>query len=163
MGYLKIQRFQCKRFEAISDISSVSLLSPADAKDNGFLPAADALTNLPPISRPLTPNSEPISNQNDEFEFLESTTKEIILVKDTSGNFFAEGFTPPFPRRPSSTGSQTATGMKGQNPGQGGGNSNPGSVSKADSCSSNPTPKATPEGMNYGLGSPPKNKKLSAK
>lgn len=66
------------------------------------------------------------------------------------------------PRRPSSTGSQTATGMNGQNPGQGGGNSNPGSGSEAGSCSSNPTPKATPEVINYCLGSPPKTKKQKA-
>jgi len=102
--------------------------------------------------------SSSISNQNGEFEFLESTTKEIILAKDTSGNFFAQGLTPSLPRRPSSTGSQTATGMNGQNPGQGGG----GSGSEAGSCSSNPTPKATPEVMNYGLGSPPKTKKQKA-
>jgi hypothetical protein len=87
--------------------------------------------------------SSSISNQNGEFEFLESTTKEIILAKDTSGNFFAQGLTPSLPRRPSSTGSQTATGMNGQNPGQGGGggNSNPGSGSKSGSCLSNPTPR----------------------
>jgi hypothetical protein len=79
-------------------------------------------------------NSSSILTQNNEFEFLESTTKKIILAKDTSGSFFAEGFTPSLPRRPSSTGSQTATGMNGQNPGQYGGNSNPGSGSEAGSC-----------------------------
>jgi hypothetical protein len=40
-------------------------------------------------------NSSSISNQNDEFDFLESTTKEIILAKNTTGNFFANGFRPP--------------------------------------------------------------------
>ena len=86
-------------------------------------------------------NSSSISNQNDEFDFLESTTKEIILAKDTSGNFFAEGFTPLLPRRPTSTGSQTPMGMGGSNPGQGG---NPGSASEAVNSSSNlpdPNPK----------------------
>ena len=86
-------------------------------------------------------NSSSISNQNDEFDFLESTTKEIILAKDTSGNFFAEGFTPPLPRRPTSTGSQTPMGMGGSDPGQGG---NPGSASEAVNSSSNlpdPNPK----------------------
>ena len=42
-------------------------------------------------------NSSSISNQNDESDFLESTTREIILFKNTSSNFFADGFTPPFP------------------------------------------------------------------
>ena len=107
-------------------------------------------------------NSSSISTQNNECEFLESTTKEIIFVKDTSGNFFADGFKPFLPRRPSSTGSQTATVMNGQNPGQGGGNSNPGSGSEAGSCSSNPTPKATPEVINYVLVSPPKTKNQKA-
>lgn len=32
-------------------------------------------------------NRPSISNQIDEFDFLESTTKEIILAKDTSGIF----------------------------------------------------------------------------
>ena len=65
-------------------------------------------------------------------------------------------------RRLSSTGSQTATGINGQNPDQGGGNSNPGSGSEAGSGSSNPTPKATSEAINYYLGSPPKTKKQKA-
>ena len=71
-------------------------------------------------------NSSSISTKNDELEFLESTTKDIILAKDNSGSFFAEGFTPPLPRRSTSTGSQIAMGMGGSNPGQGG---NPGSGS----------------------------------
>jgi hypothetical protein len=50
--------------------------------------------------------------------------------------------------------------MNGQNPGQGGGNSNPGSGSEAGSCSSNPTPKATPEVIHYD--SPPKTKNKKA-
>lgn len=86
-------------------------------------------------------NSSSISNQNDEFDFLERTTKEIILAKDTSGNFFAEGFTPPLPRRSTSTGSQTRIGTGGPNPGQGG---NPGSASEAVNSLSNlpdPNPK----------------------
>ena len=62
-------------------------------------------------------NSSSVSNQNDEFDFLKSTTKKVILAKDTSGNFFAEGFSPPLPRRPTSTGHQTAMGMGGSNPG----------------------------------------------
>jgi dihydrofolate reductase len=47
-------------------------------------------------------NSSSISTQNDELEFLESTTKEIILAKDTNGSFFTEGFQPPLPKRPGS-------------------------------------------------------------
>lgn len=31
--------------------------------------------------------SSSISNQNDELDFLESTTRDIILAKDTSGDF----------------------------------------------------------------------------
>lgn len=75
-------------------------------------------------------DSSSISTKNDELEFLESTTKDIILAKDNSGSFFAEGFTPPLPRRSISTGSQTAMGMGGSNPGQGG---SPGSGSSAPS------------------------------
>ena len=113
------------------------------------------------IVRPISYDEMRIRHPNNKFEFLESTTKKIILVKDTSGSFFAEGFTPPLPRRPSSTESQTATSMNGQNPGQGGGNPNPGSGSEAGSCSLNPTPtpKAAPESINYVLGSSPKTKK----
>lgn len=44
-------------------------------------------------------NSSSISNQNDEFDFL-----KVTLAKNTSGNFFAEGFSPPMPRRPTATG-----------------------------------------------------------
>lgn len=71
-------------------------------------------------------NRPSISDQIDEFDFLESTTKEIILVKDNSASFFAESFSPPLPRRPTSTESQTAMEMGGSNPGQG---ENPGSAS----------------------------------
>jgi hypothetical protein len=48
--------------------------------------------------------------------------------------------------------------------GQGGsvGNSNLSSGSEAGSCSSNPTPKATPDEMNYGIGSPSKTKQQKA-
>ena len=79
-------------------------------------------------------NSSSISNQNDEFDFLKSTAKKVILAKDTSGNFFAEGFSPPLPRRPTPTEHQTAMGMGGSNPGQGG---NPCSASGAVNSSSN--------------------------
>ena len=94
-----------------------------------------------PQENVMVVNSSSISNQNDEFDFLERTTKEIILAKDTSGNFFAEGFTPPLPRRSTSTGSQTRIGTGGPNPGQGG---NPGSASEAVNSLSNlpdPNPK----------------------
>nr|UDP55519.1 hypothetical protein orf238b [Schizostauron trachyderma] len=37
-------------------IITFSLVSPADAKDNGFLPGADAWSNKPSISRPLRRN-----------------------------------------------------------------------------------------------------------
>jgi hypothetical protein len=80
----------------------------------------------------------------------------------------AEGFTPSISRSGRSSrgysDSRPATGASGQNPGGGGsgGNSNIGSGSEADSCSSNPTPKATPEVMHYGLGSQPKTKKQKA-
>ena len=77
-----------------------------------------------------------------------------------------EGFIPPISRPGrSSSGyfdSRPATGASGQNPGGGGGNSDIGSGSDANSCSLNPTPKATPEVMNYGLGSQPKTKKQKA-
>ena len=39
-------------------------------------------------------NSSSISNENDELDFLENTIKEIILAKDNSNSFFADGFTP---------------------------------------------------------------------
>lgn len=91
-------------------------------------------------------NSSSISNQTNEFDFLESITKEIILAKDRSGNFFADCFPLPLPQRHRG---RTTIGMNGQNPGQGGGNSNLGSGSEAASSSSNPTPKATPEVINY--------------
>ena len=54
--------------------------------------------------------------------------------------------------------------MNGQNPGQGGGSSNPGSGSNPDSYSLNPTPKCRPEVVNHGLGlgSAPKTKKQKA-
>ena len=58
-------------------------------------------------------NSSSISNQNDELDFLESTTRDIILAKDTSGNFFADGFTPPLPKR---QGGRTTNGIGGSNP-----------------------------------------------
>ena len=80
----------------------------------------------------------------------------------------AEGFTPPIHRPGRSShgysGSRTATGASGQNPGGGGsgGNSNIGSENEVGSCSSNPTPKATPEVTHSGLGSPPKTKKQKA-
>ena len=81
-------------------------------------------------------NSSSISNQNDEFDFLESTTKEIILAKDTSGNFFAEGFTPFLPQRP---GSRTTNGIEGSN--SGGSRPAPSSENLDGNCPSNPTPK----------------------
>jgi hypothetical protein len=75
-------------------------------------------------------------------------------TKDSSG-FFAEAFTSPLPQRPRS---RTAKGMGGSNPGSGSGGSS-GSGSESGSCSINPTPKATPEAINHGLGSAPKTKK----
>lgn len=90
---------------------------------------------------------------------------EPVEAKD---NWFlpgAEGFTPPISRPgQSSRGYSDSRPASGQNPGGGGsgGNPNPSSESQAGSCSSNPTPKATPEVMNYGLGSPPKTKKQKA-
>ena len=115
-----------------------------------------------PQENAVVVNSSSILTKSDELEFLEGNIEEIILAKDSNGSFFAEGFLPPLPQR---RGGRTTTGMNGQNPGQGGGgggHSNPGSGSEAGSCSSNPTPKATPEVMNYGLGSPPKTKKQKA-
>lgn len=79
-------------------------------------------------------NNSSISNQNDEFDFLESTTKDIILAKDISANFFAEGFSPPLPKLSTFTESQTPIKMGGSNPGQGG---NLGSASEAVNSSSN--------------------------
>ena len=96
----------------------------------------------------LVVKNSSILTQNNELKFLESTIRSIILAKDISGSFFAEGFTSPLPRRASSIENQIAT---GQNAGPSGGNSNPDSGSKADRCSSNPTPNFPPEVLNYGL------------
>jgi hypothetical protein len=84
--------------------------------------------------------SSSISNQNDELDFLESTTRDIILAKDTSGNFFADGFTPPLPKR---QGGRTTNGIGGSNPGNGSGGSSsaPSSGNLDGNCPSNPTPK----------------------
>lgn len=81
-------------------------------------------------------DSPSISDQIDEFNFLESTSRDIILAKDTSGNFFAEGFTPSFPQR---QGSRTTNGMGGSSPGS---NSAPssGTGNLDGNCRSNPTP-----------------------
>ena len=85
-------------------------------------------------------NRSSISDQIDEFDFLESTTRDIILAKDTSGNFFADGFTPPLPQR---QGYRTTNGIGGSNPGNGSGDSSsapsPGNLD--DNCPSNRTPK----------------------
>ena len=88
-------------------------------------------------------NSSSILTQNDELKFLESNTKEIILVKDTNGSFFAEGFLPPLPQR---LGSRTANKIKAFNPGSvgrewGSDSSDPSSENLDGSCPSNPTPK----------------------
>ena len=85
-------------------------------------------------------NSSSISNQNDELKFLESTTRDIILAKDTSGNFFADGFTPSFPQRQED---RTTNGIGGSNPGNGSGGSSSGSSSGNldGNCPSNSTPK----------------------
>lgn len=99
-------------------------------------------------------NSSSISTENDELEFLEGNTKEIILAKDINGNFFAEGFQPPLPQRP---GSRPTTGIGGSN-----GSSAPSSGNLDGSCSTNPTLKAAAEVGNYVLGSPPKTKKQKA-
>jgi hypothetical protein len=104
-------------------------------------------------------NSYSISNQNDELNFLENNAKEIILVKDTNGNFFAKAFPPPLPQR---LGSRTANGMGGPNPGSGSGWGS-GWESESGSCSINPTPKDTPEVVNYEFRSPPKKQKALEK
>ena len=85
-------------------------------------------------------NSSSISNQNDAFDFLESTSEEIILPKDRSGNFFAEGFTPTLPQR---HGGRTTNGIGGSNPGNGSGGSSPApsSGNLDGNFTSNPTPK----------------------
>ncbi len=116
---------------------------------------------------------------------VESKSKRIIVViclemllifgnvepAGAKDNWFlpgAEGFTAPISRPGQSSrgysDSRPAKGASGQNPAGGGsgGNQNPSSGSDAGSCSSNPTPKAAPEVMNYGLGSPPKTKKQKA-
>lgn len=64
-------------------------------------------------------NSSSISTENDEFECLEDNT-EIILVKDSSGNFFGDGFQPPLTQRP---GSWTTTRIGGSNSVNGSGES----------------------------------------
>ena len=85
--------------------------------------------NVVVVSRPS------ISDQIDE-----STTRDIILAKDTSGNFFADGFTPPLPQR---QGDRTTNGIGGSNPGNGSGGSSsaPSSGNLDGNCPSNPTPK----------------------
>lgn len=84
--------------------------------------------------------SSSISNQNDELDFLESTTRDIILAKDTSGDFFVDGFTPPLPQP---QGGRTTNGIGGSNPGNGNGGSSsaPSSGNLDGNCPSNPTPK----------------------
>ena len=85
-------------------------------------------------------------------------------------NLGVEGFIVPISRpSQSSRGyfdsrpARGASGASGQNPaGGGGGNQNPSSGSDTTSCSSNPTSKAAPEVMNYGLGFQPKTKKQKA-
>ena len=76
-----------------------------------------------------------ISNQIDE-----STTREIILAKDTSGNFFVDGFTSPLPQR---QGDRTTNGIGGSNPGNGSGgpSSAPSSGNLDVNWPSNPTSK----------------------
>lgn len=96
-----------------------------------------------PQENAVVVNSSSLLTKSDELEFLVKR-EEIILAKDSNGSFFAEGFSPPLPQRP---GGRTTTGMNGQNTGEGGG----GGVINS---------KATPEVMNYGLGYPPKTKKL---
>ena len=82
-------------------------------------------------------NSYSISNQNDELDFLESTTRDIILAK---GNFFADGFPSPFPER---QGGRTTNGIGGSNPGNGSGGSSsaPSSGNLDGNGPSNTTPK----------------------
>lgn len=47
-----------------------------------------------PQENVMVVNSSSISNQNDEFDFLERTTEEIILAKDTSGIFLQRALHP---------------------------------------------------------------------
>ena len=85
-------------------------------------------------------NNSSISYQDNELEFLE-ITEDIILAKDTSSNFFAEGFTPPLPQR---QGGRTTNGIGGSNPGNGNGagsSSSPSSGNLDGNCPSNLTPK----------------------
>ena len=74
----------------------------------------------------LEVNNSSISYQDDELDFLESTTEDIILAKDTSStgsSIFAEGFTAPLPQKAQKEGGQTTTGLGGSNPGNGSGGS----------------------------------------
>ena len=90
---------------------------------------------------------------------------EPVSAKDNWFLSGAEGFTPPISRTgQSSRGYSDSRPASGQNPGGSGsgGNPNPSSENQAGSCSSNPTPKTTPEVMDYGLGSRPKTKKQKA-
>ena len=102
-------------------------------------------------------NRPSISDQIDEFNFLESTTKDIILAKDSSGNFFADGFTPPIPQRQEG---RTTNGIGGSNPGNGSGgsSSDPSSGNLDGNCPSNPTPKF-PYQLSPNNGNQNKNKK----
>ena len=86
----------------------------------------------------LEVNNSSISYQDDELDFLESTTEDIILLKDSSStgsSIFAEGFTAPLPQRPQKQGGQTTTGLGGSNPGNGnGGSSSSDSLSNGGMC-----------------------------
>ena len=80
-------------------------------------------------------NRPSISDQIDE-----STTRDIILVKNIRGNFFADNFTPPFLQW---QGDRTTNGIGRSNPinGSGGPISAPSSGNLDGNCTSNPTPK----------------------
>ncbi len=103
-------------------------------------------------------NNSSISYQDDELDFLESTTEDIILAKDTSSNFFAEGFTPPLPQR---QGGQITNGLGGSNPGNGsGGSSSSDSLSNDGICQWNRPAKV--KEIPYNLQSAPKTKQQKA-
>ena len=112
----------------------------------------------------LEVNNSSISYQDDELDFLESTTEDIILLKDSSStgsSIFAEGFTAPLPQRPQKQGGQTTTGLGGSNPGNGnGGSSSSDSLSNGGMCKWNRPAKG--KKIPYNFQSAPKTKEQKA-
>lgn len=103
-------------------------------------------------------NSSSILTQTDEFDFLQSTNKDIILAKD----FFVDGFTSP--SLPQRNRGRPMNIIFESIPGNGSGGSSPApsSGNSTGSCPATVTPKGTPEEITHHLGFRPKTKKEKA-